>query len=64
MYAKNAWEKYKGDSLNEFMKFNEEYKEFISLCKTEREAVQFSVELAEKYGFKELSEYETLKHYG
>jgi aspartyl aminopeptidase len=61
MYAKNAWENYKGDSLDELMKFNEEYKEFISLCKTERDAVQISVELAEKYGFKELSEYETLK---
>lgn len=61
MYAKNAWEKYQGEALAELMKFNEEYKEFISVCKTEREAVQFSVELAEKYGFKELSEYETLK---
>lgn len=61
MYAKNAWEKYDGEKLAELMKFNEEYKEFLSLCKTEREAVQFSVELAEKYGFKELSEFETLK---
>lgn len=61
MYAKNAWEKYQGEALAELMKFNEEYKEFISVCKTEREAVQFSVELAEKYGFKELSEYEALK---
>ena len=49
MYAKNAWEKYQGEALAELMKFNEEYKEFISVCKTEREAVQFSVELAEKY---------------
>ena len=61
MYAKNAWEKYDGEKLAELMKFNEEYKEFLSLCKTEREAVQFSVELAEKYGFKELSEFESLK---
>ena len=61
MYAKNAWEKYKDDSLSDLMKFNEEYKEFLSLCKTEREAVQYSVTLAEKYGFKELSEFETLK---
>ena len=61
MYAKNAWEKYTGENLNDLMKFNEEYKEFLSLAKTERECVTFAVNLAEKYGFKELSEYETLK---
>ena len=61
MYSKNAWEKYTGSNLDELMKFNEEYKEFLSVCKTERLAVEYSVNLAEKYGFKELSQFDTLK---
>ena len=42
------------------MKFNEEYKEFISLCKTERECVDLAVKICEENGFKELSTYTTL----
>ena len=61
MYAKNAWEKYTGEKLDELMKFNEEYKEFLSFSKTERLAVEYSVTLAEKYGFKEITEFDTLK---
>ena len=61
MYSKNAWEKYTGSNLDELMKFNEEYKEFISVCKTERLAVEYYINLAEKYGFKELNEFDTLK---
>ena len=34
MYGKNAWEKYDDKALNELMKFNEEYKDFLSSCKT------------------------------
>ena len=60
MYQKNAWSKYEGDSLNELMKFNEEYKEFISLCKTERECVSYAIKLCEKYGFKSLKEFKKL----
>ena len=61
MYSKNAWEKYNDKKLNDLMKFNEEYKDFLSKSKTERLAVEYSINLAEKYGFKELSEFETLK---
>ena len=61
MYSKNAWEKYTGKKLDDLMKFNEEYKDFLSKSKTERLAVEYSINLAEKYGFKELSEFETLK---
>ena len=61
MYGKNAWNKYTGENLNDLMQFNEEYKDFISNCKTERECVDYSVELAEKYGFKHISEFETLE---
>ena len=46
MYAKNAWSKYSGESLNELMKFNEEYKAYITNCKTERLCVKEAVKLA------------------
>ena len=61
MYQKNAWVKYQGEALDNLMKFNEEYKEFISLCKTERECVDLAIKICEENGFKELSTYETLK---
>lgn len=60
MYSKNAWFKYQGEALDNLMKFNEEYKEFISLCKTERECVDLAVKICEENGFKELSTYTTL----
>ena len=59
MYSKYAWEKY--DNLEPIMSFNEGYKEFLSNGKNERLVVKESVELAKKHGFKELSEFETLK---
>ena len=61
MYGKNAWNKYTGEKLDALMKFNEEYKDFISKCKTERECVDYSVELLEQNGFRELCTFETLK---
>ena len=61
MYSKNAWEKYDDTTLNDLMKFNEEYKEFISSCKTERECTKYSVEFAKKFGFKDINEYKTIK---
>ena len=61
MYAKNAWNKYTGEALNDLMKFNDEYKEFISVCKTERECVDYSVKLAKSYGFKDINDFSSLK---
>lgn len=60
MYAKNAWEKY-SDSLGEVMTFNEDYKRYISLNKTERACVKDSIAMAEKAGFRDLDSYDTLK---
>lgn len=60
MYAKNTWEKYK-DNLNEVMKYNEGYKDYISKNKTERACVKDSIRLAEEKGFKLLDSFETLK---
>ena len=60
MYAKNTWEKYK-DNLNEVMKYNEGYKDYISKNKTERACVKDSIRLAKEKGFKPLDSFETLK---
>ena len=59
MYAKNVWKKY--DNYDELMKFNEDYKEFISTCKTERLAVSKSIELAKAKGFVDIKTLKSLK---
>ncbi len=61
MYLKNAWNKYENEKLEELMTFNEEYKDFISKSKTERECVEYAIHLCKKYGFKDIKEYSSLK---
>ena len=61
MYNKNAWEKYSEQDFVDVMKFNEDYKEFISKGKTERKCVELAVKEAEANGFKELSTFTSLK---
>lgn len=61
MYAKNAWNKYKDNALNELMQFNEEYKDFISTGKTERNCVKQAIKLAEEKGFKNINSFKSLK---
>ena len=61
MYAKNAWKKYSQEQLNEVMAFNENYKKFISVGKTERACVKEAVKLAKEKGFKDIKEYKSLK---
>ena len=61
MYRKNAWEKYSDKEVKEVYEFGNEYKEFISKCKTEREVTNFSIELLKDKGFKEFNEFKTLK---
>ena len=61
MYSKNAWEKYSEEQFNEVMKFNEDYKDFISKGKTERKCVELAVKEAEANGFKELSTFKSIK---
>ena len=49
---KNAWEKYpQGPEREKLFAFAEDYRRFISGCKTERECVTSFVEKAEKAGF-------------
>ena len=60
MYAKNAWKKYENQT-DEIMAFNEDYKRFISLNKTERACVKDSIEMAQKAGFQDISCFDHLK---
>lgn len=66
MENKIAWEKYpEGNKQEEVFQFAENYRKFISDCKTERECVTFFVEKAEKAGFvnleKVIAEHTALK---
>ncbi len=61
MYQENAWKKYSGESLDKLMKFNEDYKKYISESKTERLCVKNAIAICEANGFKELSTFSTLK---
>ena len=61
MYGKNAWNKYSGKKLNNLMAFNEDYKNFLSTCKTERLCVDYAVALAKKNGYKNINEVTSIK---
>lgn len=56
MESKNAWEKYSDKELKKVDKFADEYREFLSECKTERECVVRFRELAEKQGYVDLQD--------
>ncbi|MGV3025956.1 aminopeptidase [Clostridium thermobutyricum] len=56
MEIKNAWNKYDENGIKEIFSFCEGYKDFMSKCKTERECVKESIEIAEKHGFVDLKE--------
>ncbi|MDM8196484.1 aminopeptidase [Massilimicrobiota timonensis] len=61
MYAKNAWDKYESNQYQDVMDFNEGYKTFLSSSKTERACVKESVELAQKAGFQDIQDLQSLK---
>lgn len=61
MYQKNAWSKYEDEKLNELFKFNEEYKNYISIGKTERLCVKEALTSAKEKGFKELESVTSIK---
>lgn len=52
----NAWEKYSKDDLEKVFEFAEEYRSFISECKTERECVKKAVRIAKEAGYKDLDD--------
>ncbi len=61
--AKNEsmWLTLKEKELEKAMKFAEDYKKFLKEVKTERETVEFFLNLAKKKGFKDISSYSRLK---
>lgn len=59
MYAKNAWNKY--ENYDEIMNFANDYKNFITKAKTERTFVKETLTLIKQKGYKDISEYDTLK---
>lgn len=54
MERQNAWNKYDEDTVKKVFEFANDYKEFISNCKTERECVNESVKIAQKAGYTDL----------
>lgn len=54
---KNAWTKYpQGEKREAVFTFAEEYRKFISDCKTERECTAYFYDFAKKEGFLDLDE--------
>ena len=58
---KTVWEKYDAKQMKAVMAFSEDYKDFLDHAKTEREAVNKSIELAKKAGFKEFKNVKKIK---
>ncbi|MCI5745592.1 MAG: aminopeptidase [Erysipelotrichaceae bacterium] len=58
MYNKNVWKKY--EKHDEIFSFNEDYKDFLSACKTERLCVAKSVKLAKEKGFVDIKDVKKL----
>lgn len=54
---KNLWLKYDQQEINKCFSFANDYMEFISNNKTEREFVDGAVQLAKQHGFKDINEY-------
>ena len=61
MYAKNIWLDADAAKKEKIHEFGESYKSFLSYGKTERLVVEEAIEMAEKAGFKPLSEFKELK---
>lgn len=52
----NAWNKYDEDMKKKVFDFADEYRRFISLCKTERECVEEGVRILKAAGYKDLKD--------
>lgn len=63
---KNPWQKYLGNKKEELFDFCNGYIDYMSLCKTERECVLTSIDMAMALGYRDLEEVienqEKLKH--
>ncbi len=56
MYSKNILESASKEKLNQIHAFSEDYKDFLSTCKTERECVAYCKKIALELGYKDLDE--------
>lgn len=56
MERENAWTHYSKKERKQLEKLNQDYRHFLSKCKTERECVAESVKLAKEAGYVDLSE--------
>jgi aspartyl aminopeptidase len=54
--CKNIWNKYNEKQVKDIFKFCDEYKDFMSKCKTERECVKEVIRLAKAEGYKDIEE--------
>ncbi len=61
MYAKNIWLDINEDYKKDIFDFCDEYKTYLTNSKTERDAVKESIKIAKKAGFKDISEFKSLK---
>ena len=61
MYAKNVWTDASSEKKESIFSFNEDYKAFLSLAKTERTATKEAIKLAEAAGFKNLEDVKSVK---
>lgn len=55
----NAWKKYNEETIKDVFSFCEDYKDFISKCKTERECVNETIEMVKRQGYRDLNDYIT-----
>ena len=51
MRRENAWTKCDTIKMQKVMEFCEDYRVFLSECKTERECADRSIEIAKEYGY-------------
>ena len=54
MAKKSLWLTYSPEMIQKMNDFCEGYKQFMSVCKTERECVNTFIEMAEKAGYQDL----------
>lgn len=56
MRRENAWTKCDADKMNRVMEFCEDYRLFLSECKTERECTDRSIQIAKEYGYEDIND--------
>ena len=57
----NGWKKINDEEKKKIFEYSKGYMDFLNKAKTEREFVKHARELADKNGFKDIMEFNTLK---